>query len=87
MADSEKAEVPSTTAASEGLTNAQVDGIVKKSAALQAKYTLYPHKILDPDEVLWEASLDSCCVVVAGSLTLRAFYSSIVLWFHSSLVP
>ncbi len=79
MADSKEVKVPPTVAISGGLTPTQIAGIVKKAAALYEKFTIYTNKILDPDEVLWVASLDSCCVFVAGSLKLRVFYSSIVL--------
>ena len=61
----------------EGLTSESINGVVKKAAAMIAKYTIYTSKILDPDEVLWVASLDSCCVFVAVSLKLRVSYSSI----------
>ena len=78
MAGSKEAEVPSTVAISGGLTPNQIAGLVKKAAALDAKFILYTNTIPDPDEVLWVASLDSCCVFVAVSLKLRVFYSSIV---------
>ena len=55
------------------------NNIVKKAATLYAKYTLFKGKVLEPDEVLCVASLDSCSVVGAGNLKLRVFYSSIVL--------
>ena len=78
-------EMAASRLAEGGLTPGQVAGVVKKAAALYTKYAVYTNKVLDPDEVLWVASLDSCCVfsLVAASLDrclkLRAFYSSIVL--------
>ena len=62
-----------------GIAADKVDNIVKKAATLYAKYTLFKGKVLEPDEVLCVASLDSCSVVGAGNLKLRVFYSSIVL--------
>ena len=67
MADSKEATVPSTVKKSAGLTSDQIAGLVKKAAALYAKFTFYNNKVLDPDEVLWVASLDSCCVLWRGA--------------------